>query len=124
MGIRDYLKEYVVPYDAKAGWKVGDKAITTREAKFGDFTVPAGAEVTIDSVPESRHGGDAYALGSFTWNGKVGCEAALSPETAKHHFGEDGPCVVRSPTRSGERVGDNECWDPGTCSTCLSGRRH
>lgn len=95
MGIRDYLREWVTPYDAQAGWKVGDTAVTTQERAYGRFMVPAGVTVVIDSVPEARHGADPYALSSFTWGEHKHCEASLSPETARHHFGTDEPCVRR-----------------------------
>ena len=94
MGIRDYLADYVEPYDTAAGFKPGDKVIAATYGKYGDFEVPIGSELVIDCVPEARHGGDLYALGSVNWTdpetGETheGLEWALSAETADHHYGE------------------------------------
>jgi hypothetical protein len=95
MGLRDSLREWVEPYDALAGWKVGDEAVTTREMSFSRVVVPAGSTVVISCVPSGRHGADPYQLSTFDWNGHQWLEVALSPETAKHHWGEDTPDVRR-----------------------------
>lgn len=68
--------------------------------RFSSFTVPAGAEVTIDCFPEARHGADLYDLGCVNWvdpQGIIhnGLECALSAETAEHHFGELEPDVIK-----------------------------
>jgi hypothetical protein len=96
MGIRDYLRDWADPNPD--GWSVGDSAITTFEKKYSGFTVPAGAPVVIDSVPEARHGADPYAMGSMTWEGHVGLECTLSSESAEHHSGgaSNVPCVVKN----------------------------
>lgn len=96
MGIRDYLRPHVTPYDAQQGWRSGDTGVTTAELSFGDFTIPKGAEVIIEFVPEAGHGVDLYGLSFVNWEGHEGCEVALSSEAAKHHFGTDAPHVRRS----------------------------
>lgn len=93
MGIRDYLKEWVDPFDTLTGWKVGDIGVTTREVDFYSFKVPAGSIVEISSIPEARHGADRFALSSFNFGDHHHCECALSPETGEEHFGE-GPGVA------------------------------
>lgn len=87
MGIRDYLKEWVDPFDTLTGWKVGDIGVTTREQNFYQFIVPAGALVDITSLPEARHGGDPHGLSSYKFGEHSDCECALSEETGNMHFG-------------------------------------
>lgn len=102
MGIRDYLKEWVEPYDAIAGWSPGDEAITTQEMRFSNLVVPKGARVVIDCIPECRHGAGLYDLGTVNYTdpetGEVheGLECALSCETAEHHFGESEPGIRKA----------------------------
>lgn len=96
MGIRDYLKEWVDPFDTLTGWSVGDLGVTVRDANYGDFKVPAGSLVEITCLPEARHGADKYALSSFKFGEHEHCECALSTWTGDYHFGE-GPSVVEPP---------------------------
>ena len=101
MGIRDYLRDWVDPYDAQTGLKPGDTVVAPDEAIYSTFTVPKGALLVVNTVPESRHGADPYGLSSVNWTdpetGQVheGLEWALSDETAEHHFGEKGVTLPR-----------------------------
>ena len=96
MGIRDYLRDWVDPYDTLTGLRPGDKVIAQDEARYSGFTVPKGAVLVVDCVPEARHGADPYDLSSVNWTdpetGETheGLEWALSDETAEHHFGGVG----------------------------------
>jgi hypothetical protein len=101
MGIRDYLADWVDPYDTQTGLKRGDVVLTSEDCNGFGFLIPKGSEVVIDCVPEARHGADEYGLSSVNYTdpetGEVhdGLEWALSAETAEHHFGRDVAGVHR-----------------------------